>query len=338
MNYSKECKCGSKDSYYFVTYTTKNNGDRKLLKCRSCGACFSETYQSFMYNIKTSISKIALVLNARTEGMSFNATCRTHHISSHTLQDWEKKFCSIKDALLLYSLTHTFVELIIEGDEIYTKVNKNVPPSESEGWTISLMDRASRFIWELTCDKKDEALFLKAMEQLAEVVKQTKDLTLLTDGERRYSSLLFDICHELLHTGKPGAPKKVLQQGVKIKLKNKGNQSRKRGPKKQKYETPKPEHPNTVQSIQNNEIHANHQEGQNAAYRRKNSAYRRKTNTYAKCKNALQRTLDLYWVMHNFVRKHFTTHKVPAVDIGILQSEISLEDIMMNTLQIPDLI
>jgi len=176
-----------------------------------------------MFNVKTPMSKIALILNARTEGMSFNATCRTHHISSHTLQEWENKFGGIKDALLLYSLTHTFVEMIIEGDELYNKVNKNVPPSESEGWTISLMDRASRFIWELTCDKKQEALFLKAMEQLVEVIEQTNDLTLLTDGERRYTALLFDICYELLRTGKPGRPKKVLKEGVKIRLKNKGS-------------------------------------------------------------------------------------------------------------------
>ena len=212
----------------------------------------------------------------------------------HTLQDWENKFSGIRDALLLYSLTHTFVEMIIEGDELYTKVNKNVPPSESEGWTISLIDRASRFIWELTCDKKEEALFLKAVEQLIEVIEKTDDLTLLTDGERRYSALLFEICHDLLRTGGRGRPKKVLKEGVKVKLKNKGSQRGKPGPKREKYQTPQPEHPATEQNIQNSDIHANHKEAQNAAYRRKNSAYRRKTNTYAKCKAGLQRTLDLY--------------------------------------------
>ena len=102
------------------------------------------------------------------------------------------------------------------------------------------------------------------------------------------------------------------------------------GSKREKYQTPKPEHPATKQNIQNSDIHANHKEAQNAAYRRKNSAYRRKTNTYAKCKAGLQRTLDLYWVIHNFVRRHFTTREVPAVKIGILKNEITLEEIMTN--------
>ena len=331
MDFTKQCvNCNSSDYYSYATYKTKSNGMRTLLKCRDCGSCFSETQNTFMYNVKTPISKIALILNARTEGMSFNAACRTHQISPHTLLDWENKFGGVRDTLLLYSLTHTFVEMVIEGDELYTKVNKNVPPSESEGWTVSLMDRASRFIWELTCDKKGEALFLKAMEQLVEVIKKTDDLTLLTDGERRYSALLFDICHELLRTGKKGRPKKVLKEGVKVRLKNKGSQSGKPGPKRDKYQTPKPEHPDTKQNIENSDVHANHKEAQNASYRRKNSAYRRKTNTYAKCKEGLQRTLDLYWVVHNFVRRHFTTREVPAVKIGILKSEITLEDIMMN--------
>jgi hypothetical protein len=168
------------------------------------------------------------------------------------------------------------------------------------------------------------------MEQLVEIIEKTDDLTLLTDGERRYSALLFEICHDLLRTGSRGRPKKVLKEGVKIRLKNKGSQSGKPGPKRDKYQTPKPEHPDTKQNIHNSDIHANHKEAQNAAYRRKNSTYRRKTNTYAKCKEGLQRTLDLYWVIHNFVRRHFTTHEVPAVKIGILKSEITLEDIMMN--------
>ena len=31
-----------------------------------------------------------------------------------------------------------------------------------------------------------------------------------------------------------------------------------------------------------------------------------------KNKSALQRTLDLFWVNHNFILEHFTTEKAPA--------------------------
>ena len=47
------------------------------------------------------------------------------------------------------------------------------------------MDRASRFLWDMHCGRKDRKLFKNAMRLLCEVIEQTGDVTLLTDGERR---------------------------------------------------------------------------------------------------------------------------------------------------------
>ena len=127
---------------------------------------------------------------------------------------------------------------MIEGDELYTRVQKKVAPDASQGWTIVLMDRATRFIWDMHCGRKERQLFKKAMGLLCQVIEQTGDLTLLTDGERRYGSLLFELCSQ--------AP------------------------------------------------------------------------MYAKETGRLQERLDVYWIVHNFVRVHFTTRQVPAVALGIL--------------------
>lgn len=324
-----ECtECGSEAVSVLTRYETKSNGRRALYKCSKCKACFSETKLTFLHNLKTPISKLATVLNSRTEGLSFNAACRVHHISPHTLQSWEYKFGELKETLLLYSLTQTFLSLIIEGDELYTRVKENKPQEESEGWTVMLLDRGSRFIWELSCGEKEESLFLEAIERFSELIEQTGEISLLTDGERRYSKLLFEICHELFRTGGRGRPRKVLPEGVQVRVKNKGAQAHKTGPKRPKYEAPKPEHPDTKKHLKNADIHANHVEAQNAATRRKNSAYRRRCNTYAKCTEALQRTLDVYWVVHNFVRAHYTTKVVPAVKAGILKQRLSWKSVM----------
>ena len=136
---------------------------------------------------------------------------------------------------MLYSLCHQFIQSIVEGDELYTKIGKNVPPGESEGWTIVLTERASRFIRASECGKRDERLFRKAMRILLEVIRKTGNLTLLTDGERRYGNILFEICYELLITGKRGCPRKTLKKGVKVRLKNKGYQKKKPGPERKKY-------------------------------------------------------------------------------------------------------
>jgi hypothetical protein len=134
---------------------------------------------------------------------------------------------------------------MIEGDELSTRVHKNRAPEEAQGWTIALMDRATRFLWEMHCGRKDRKLLKHAMRLLGEGIQQTGDVTLLTDGERRYGNLLFELCRQALRTGKRGRPKKTLPKGVKVRSKNKGAQQHKRGPKRPTYQAPYPAHPDT---------------------------------------------------------------------------------------------
>ena len=112
-----------------------------------------------------------------------------------------------------------------------------------------------------------------------------------------------------------------------IRLKNKGSNKR-RGHPRQKYQSPVPEHPDTAHEIKDKEIHANHLEAFNSSLRRRNSTVRRKTNTYAKSKQNLQRTLDVFWLAHNFTRVHFTTKVVPAVKLGIIKTRLSWSQLL----------
>ena len=135
-------------------------------------------------------------------------------VSKNSIYRWQERLSGLKQTLLLYALTHQFLHQVIEGDELYTRVRKNVAPDESKGWTIVLMDRATRFIWTMGCGRKDRKLFTQAIRLLCRVMKQTGDLTLLTDGERRYGNILFEICHQVLRNGKRGRPKKTLRKAA----------------------------------------------------------------------------------------------------------------------------
>src|SRR6266705_758549 len=48
---------------------------------------------------------------------------------------------------------------------------------------------------------------------------------------------------------------------------------------------------------------------------------------YAKATTGLQRLLRVYWVVHNFLRVHFTIREVPAVALGILERRLSVHEI-----------
>ena len=50
---------------------------------------------------------------------------------------------------------------------------------------------------------------------------------------------------------------------------------------------------------------------------------------YAKTTGRLQERLDVYWMVHNFVRVHFTTRRVPAVALGILEQGFSLHELFL---------
>jgi hypothetical protein len=99
----------------------------------------------------------------------------------------------------------------------------------------------------------------------------------------------------------------------------------KKGRKRPKYQTTCPQHTETTTHITDKETHANHVDANNSAMRRKCSAYRRKTNTYAKSETGLQRVLNVYWVVHSFLRVLFTTNEVPAVSIRIIECRLSPE-------------
>ena len=319
--------CNSKNFSRHTTYTIQSGEQRELYQCNDCHAYFSETKNTPLAKLRRPLSFIVVVLEAINEGMGINAACRTFHVGKNSIERWLKRLADLKGTLLLYALCHQFLEQQVEGDELYTKVHHNKPPAESEGWTIVLMNRATRFIWELRCGERERELFEAAIQLLSQVIEQTGDLTLLTDGERRYGNLLLEICQEVLRTGKPGRPRKTLPKGVKVRIENKGSRAHERGRKRPKYQTPWNEHPDTEQNVADSDVHANHTEGFNSSLRRKVSCYRRKTNTYAKERSALQTRLDVYWILHNFVRPHFTTKQVPAVALGILETGLSLSGI-----------
>jgi hypothetical protein len=282
-----------------------------------------------MEGIKSPISKVAAALRLRSEGLGLRATGRELNSHKGTIAGWESKFAGQKASLMLYAFCHNFVSLTFEGDELYTVVGKRTAPMDSKGWTCIIMERASRFLVEQKAGNKDAALFNTVMKTVCEYIDQTDDLTFLSDGETRYGNMLFEICNEVLHTGRPGRPRKVLPKGVRVRIKNKGSQQHKKGPKRPKYQATQQEHPDTTQDLKDSDIHANHVEAQNAALRRRNSAFRRKTNTNAKTKTGLQRTLDVHQLIHNFVRPHWTTGIVPAVALGIMQHGLSLKEILM---------
>lgn len=147
-----------------------------------------------------------------------------------------------------------------------------------------------------------------------------------TDGERRYGQALWKLASVRLKANEvhPDYPyRKVWRQGLEVAMKIKGSQGRRR------VEWVRVEHPFTAISPVR-EVHANHNEAQNSALRRRASAYRRRQNLDAKRVEGLQRVLDVQRLIHNWVRPHWgLQHKMtPAMAMGSCQRPISIAELL----------
>jgi hypothetical protein len=82
-------------------------------------------------NLKTPLSRIVEILQALNEGLGVNAVCRVFGVSKNSLYRWQERLSDLKPTLLLYALCHQFLNLMVEGDELYTKVKKRFPRGRS---------------------------------------------------------------------------------------------------------------------------------------------------------------------------------------------------------------
>lgn len=200
------------------------------------------------------------------------------------------------------------------------------PPEASEGWTIHFIERESRYWVAAQAGKKQTSLFKQGTQTAWDWAKQAQFIRWFTDGERRYGKALWKLASVYLKQGEAHQDyyrRKVWREGLEVAMKIKGSQGRRRV--KWVYV----EHPFTAISPVS-EVHANHNEAQNSALRRRCSAYRRRQNLYAKRVEALQRVLDVQRLVHNWVRPHWGLAKgtTPAMAIGFCNRTVSIHELL----------
>ncbi len=122
---TQRCPCCEREEVHaHHQYITKNNGSRTIYYCLECDIYFSETFATPLAGLPTPLSRVIEIHPARSEGMSLKGTARTFLVSKKSIIDWESPLGNIKPTRMLYSLLHQFIELEIEGDKLYTKVEK----------------------------------------------------------------------------------------------------------------------------------------------------------------------------------------------------------------------
>jgi hypothetical protein len=203
---------------------------------------------------------------------------------------------------------------------------RTFPPDASEGWTIHFIERQSRYWVAAQAGKKQTQLFEQGTQSAWNWAKPAQFIRWFTDGERRYGKALWKLACVYLKVGEAHRDYqhcKVWREGLEVAMKIKGSQGNRR------VEWVYPEHPFTAISAVS-EVHANHNEAQNSALRRRCSAYRRRQNLYAKCVQGLQRVLEVQRLIHNWVRPHWglVQGTTPAMAMGFCDRPLSMHELL----------
>jgi hypothetical protein len=232
---------------------------------------------------------------------------------------------------------------MVEADEVYTRVEENLPAEDSPGWTLLLVERNSRWWGPTVVGLRRWPLFLFGILLLVKWAKKCLQLTFLTDGERQYAEVLwaqpgFTVSAPAKSTGKRGRPRKgqkCWRPGLTVARKVKGSQQA-RGSSRSRYERPFPHHPHTP-PLDDQEIHANHCEALNSAIRRRCAAYHRRMNHYAKVPEGLVRALTVIQIAHNWIRPHDSLpgKMPPAMALGRADRPWKFQDFLIMRYQ-PD--
>ncbi|UCJ11985.1 MAG: IS1 family transposase [Phormidium sp. PBR-2020] len=294
-------------------------------KCRNCGKRFNERTGTPMARLRTAPELVAAAINVRSEGLGLRATGRCFDKSHTTIMGWEQRLAEQHPHWSPPAPEEG--EVTLEGDEIYTRVGENLPPSQCQGWTLTFIERKSRYWVAAHAGNKDERLFTTGTEQTWQWAQAAEFIRWFTDGERRYGKALWTFASRFISKPSPHGThypwRKVWREGLEVAMKIKGSQGQPR------VEWVKVEHPFTAISPAD-EVHANHNEAHNSALRRCCSAYRRRQNLYAKTVVGLQRVLEVQRLIYNWSRPHYSLGKktTPAMAMGYCNRPISIYEIL----------
>lgn len=191
---------------------------------------------------------------------------------------------------------------------------------------MTFIERKSRYWIEAKAGFKNTELFAKATKTAWQWAKASQYIRWFTDGERRYAQQLWQMASVRLKStevSREYGHRKVWRHGLEVAMKIKSSQGNRR------VEWLKPEHPYTAISDKS-DVHANHNEANNSALRRRCSAYRRRQNLYAKNTEGLQRAVTVQRLVHNWVRPHvgLGKNKTPAMAIGLFHRPVSMLELL----------
>jgi IS1 family transposase len=160
----------------------------RYLRCRCCGAEFSERKRTALWNTKVAEEKAVAVAEHLAEGCSLKATARLAKVHPSVVQRLNKTVGFHAEAFH-DERVHALNVVALEADERHGYTHDKSQPQ----WEAEVIDPESKFVVSHVQGRRDEELIRRLLEDAAQRLANRHQLVLFTDGEASYASLFPEI-------------------------------------------------------------------------------------------------------------------------------------------------
>src|SRR5258706_12693823 len=175
---------GQKGQDNLTIRKTYGQDELRYLRCRCCGAEFSERKRTALWNTKVAEEKAVAVADHLAEGCSLKATARLTKVHPSVVRRLNRTMGLHAEAFHDERVRDLEV-IALEADER----NGFAHDRSQRQWEAEVIDPESKFVVSHVQERRDEDLIGRLLEDAAQRPTNRHHLVLFTDGEASYASL-----------------------------------------------------------------------------------------------------------------------------------------------------
>ena len=190
---------GQKEQDNLTVRKTYGKDRIRYLRCRCCGAEFSERKRTALWNTKVCEEKAVAVAEHLAEGCSLKATARLAKVHPSVVRRLNEK-AGLHAEAFHDEQVHDLAVVALEADERHGYAHDKSQPQ----WEAEVIDPESKFVVSQVQGRRDEMLIRCLLENAAQRLANRHHLVLFTDGEASYASLFPEIFGQAYRPSRQG--------------------------------------------------------------------------------------------------------------------------------------
>ena len=172
----------------------------RYLRCRVCGAEFSERKNTALWNTKVSEEKAVAIAEHLADGCSLKGTARLVKVDASTVRRLNQQIGDHGEAFHDEQVQEVKATSL-QADERYGYATSKQQPM----WEAELIDPLSKFVLSHVQGRRDESLIRRLLEDGADRLKNRHNLVLMTDGDASYATVFPEVFAEAYQPARQGS-------------------------------------------------------------------------------------------------------------------------------------